>query len=75
MRFGLPGRRDVIYAVDGFEKDCVGETDFRNPESADHVCPASVVRLFEGAAAIRTKATFDGTRRRLEAPATKPLTL
>ncbi len=65
----------MIYAVDGFEKDCVRETDFWDPEAADHVCPAAVVRLFEGAAAIRTKATFDGTRRRLEAPPTKPLTL
>ena len=65
----------MIDAVDGLEKDGVGEPNFRNPKTADDVSPTAVVRLFEGASAIRTETTFDRSRRGLEAATAEPLTL
>ena len=63
-------RRNVFHRIDRLEKNGVGESDFRNPQSADDVGPRSVVGLLEGASFIRTKNAFDGARRRLKATPT-----
>ena len=70
-----PGRRDVVDAVDGLEKDGVGESHLRDPESADDVGPAAVVGALEGAALVRAEAALDAARGRLQAAAAQPLAL
>ena len=55
-----PCRRNVIDAVDGLEKDGVGESDFRNPEAANNMSPTAVVCLLESPATVRTEAALDG---------------
>ena len=68
-------RRNVFHRIDGFEKDGVGEPDFRNPQGAHDVRPRGVVRLFKRAAFVGTKHALDGAGRRLKATSTQPLTL
>ena len=57
------GGRNVVDRVDGLEKDGVGEADLGDPEAADHVGPAAVVGLLEGATLVGTEATFDRSRK------------
>ena len=57
----LPSRRrDVVDGVDRLKKDGVGEADLGDPETADDVGPATVVRLLEGSALVRAEATLHG---------------
>ena len=59
MANSLPCGWDVIYAVDGFEKDCIGKSDFRDPEATNDVGPSAIVRLFESSSSIGTETALD----------------
>ena len=63
----FPARRgNVPDAVDGLQEDCVGEPDLGDPETTDHVRPATIIGLFEGTASVGTQATLHRPTRRLE---------
>ena len=55
----FPARRgNVPDAVDGLQEDCVGEPDLGDPETTDHVRPATIISLLEGTASVGTQATL-----------------
>ena len=53
-----PGRWNIINAVNRFQKDRIGKSDFGYPKATDHVGPSAVVGLFKGSSAVWTEAAL-----------------
>lgn len=66
---------NLIDVTDRFEKDSIGEVNFRNPNGTHDMCPTfTVVDLFESTETVGTQDTLNGLRWRKKTSTTKPLT-